>query len=143
MLSNGVVECDTIEELRKLQSRRPTQKPRSVDRTKPTAPKAIELTEPTKLFLNALLKSTSGLNTDQLALELGIGAKSLPPVLRTLKKWCERKKLDFEGLINRRPGYVNKRYVTTYSLTDQGRVKFASLVGTLAANGKEGTVNSS
>jgi hypothetical protein len=91
-----------------------------------------------------LLKSNTDLHTDQLTTALGIEPKSLPPVLRSLKRWCEHQKLNFSGLIETKPIYANKRYLTSYHLTDQGRLTFAGRVGTgtvLTNDGKDSTMS--
>ncbi len=144
VLPNDVVECDTIEELQKLQSRRrlPQKSRTQNDHDERPAAKDIQLTDLAKGMLSAMLQSGQGLNTDELTKTLGIEPKSLPPVLRSLRKWCQEKKLDFEGVIEKRPAYLNKRYVTVYSLTDHGRVTFAGMAGLLeAVNGRGAPVN--
>lgn len=120
LLTNGVIECDTIDELRKLQGHR-ERKPRSRSDTKPS-----DLGEMATRFLDLLLKTDKGLNTEEVAVNLGISPKSLPPILRSLAKWSRVKKLDLDGLITRKMAYVNRRPVTVYNLTDHGRLTIAA-----------------
>lgn len=122
---DGIVECDTIEELRKLQGQR-ERRPRVQHRD--TKPAGLELGELARRFLGLLLTTTEGLNTEEVATKLGIGPKSIPPILRSLKKWGRVKKHDLDGLMTRKMVYVNRRPVTIYNLTEEGRVMMAGKV---------------
>ncbi len=146
ILPNGAYECDTLDEFRQLQRQRPTERK---SRPQPTHRRAAAnadagLNEPAKAFLSALLRSSSTQNTDEIEKATGIKAKQLPPVLRLLTKWSKDRKLDLVTLITRKPVYVNRRPVTAYSLTDEGRAKFAGMVtNAIFPNGKESNVNTS
>jgi len=132
MLANGIVECDTIEELRKLQGQR-ERKPRVHKDTKPAG---SELGEMAGRFLGLLLTTNEGLNTEQVAAHLSIGPKSIPPILRSLAKWGKLKKHNLDGLLTRKMTYVNRRPVTMYTLTEQGRLMFVGKVQMPVTNGK-------
>jgi len=90
-----------------------------------------------KIFVAALLKSAKGLTSEQAAQVIGIGLKSLPPVVRSLNAWCKHHKVNFEGMIKRTNQYDNRRVISLYSLTDDGRLFFAARAEflTVATNG--------
>lgn len=139
ILPSGAEECDTIEEFRQLRSQR----------GHPAAPRAkrqlsksdSELSENARAFLRALIKSPTGLNTDQASSELKINAKQLPPVLRSLAKWCDQHRHKPDTLIARKPVFVNRRPLTEYRLTEEGLKLFGKLAGAQSMNGKESTMN--
>ena len=131
MLANGVVECDTIDELRKLQGQR-ERKPRTQHR----AAAKPELGEMANRFLRLMLTTDQGMNTEQVATTLGISSKSIPPILRGLAKWSRAKKRDIDGLLTRKTAYVNRRPVTIYNLTDEGRLMIAATLPGLPSTPK-------
>lgn len=81
-----------------------------------------------KLFLAALLKTGKGLTTEQAARAIEVAPKSLPPVVRSLNSWCKHQKIVLDQMVKRTTAYDNRRVISLYNLTDEGRVFFAGRV---------------
>ena len=138
MLPNGVVEVDTIGELRQLQGKRPERQPRNQPRASNKS--AFNLSDTTKRFLLLLLRAPQdGLNTAELAERLKLESRGIPPLVRGVATWCRDKKLDRDKLLTTRMDYVDRKPVTVYKLTDQGKTTFGPMAAEQVANlnGKE------
>jgi hypothetical protein len=88
----------------------------------------IDLSDTATRFLDLLMQNAAGVNTDQAARALHVGLKSLPPVVRGLRRWCSERRLAFASLISSAPKYVNRKPLTLYALTDEGRRTFGPVV---------------
>lgn len=102
--------------------------PRSASR--PSSPRkskaiAFDFADSAKLFIAALMRSASGMNTDQVAAAINIKPRSIPPVLRSIARWAQRKKMSIEDIIDRKAEYVDRKPVTHYRLTDRGKTELA------------------
>jgi hypothetical protein len=86
------------------------------------------LTMSTVEFLDVLWKAANGLTTDEAAAALNVNPKSIPPLVRSLHNWCSRRSLKLDDLLTRRPRYIDRKQVTQYKLTEQGRHEFMSIV---------------
>ena len=79
---DGSIGTDSPQAALELQRAILGKKPRG--RASGSAPPASDALNPkAKIFIAALLKTATGLTTEQAAKAIGIGPKSLPPVLRT------------------------------------------------------------
>jgi hypothetical protein len=145
MLSNGVVEVDTLDELRQL------QRSRSRERRLPTHGASVpvpkhsgDLSDTTKQFLLVLMKASKGMNTEQAARLLHLDSRGIPPLLRGIARWCRDRNVDRNSLLISKAVYVNRRPVTHYTLTDAGKTTFGPIAADQAANlnGKEGSASS-
>lgn len=138
-LPNGVVEVDTIDELRQLQRSRGRE--RQAAPHAPTRPlkSTTDLTDTTKQFLLVLNKAPNGLNTAQIAKKLDLDSRSIPPLMRSISRWCRDNGQQRDKLMNSTAIYVNRRPVTLYALTDEGRTVFGPIAADQIANlnGKE------
>lgn len=141
VLRNGVVECDTIEELRQLQGGRPRRSQPTGSRRSAKSTHS-QLSDTARALIVALLKAPAGLHSEAAAKAIGIGTKSLPPQLRLIAKWCRDQKLTVESLLTQKVQYINRRPQTLYQLTDDGRTTLPTILGLQSINGKESQVNS-
>lgn len=141
ILRGGVVECDTIHELRQLQDAKPRRQSSAGSYRSHKAAPEPELSDLARAFIVALLKAPSGLVTEKAAAELAIGPKSIPPQLRLLTKWSREKKVDLQGLLTQKVEYINRRPQTLYQLTEEGRKTFPRLLGLQSPNGSETSMN--
>jgi hypothetical protein len=133
MLENGVVEVDTLDELRLLQGKKNRERqPRAQSR--PSKRSVAALSDEAKRFLLLLMTAKNGSNTTDIAKRLGLEARQIPPILRTLSRWCGEKKVDRDTLLTTRMDYVDRKPVTTYTLTDQGKTVFGPMAAEQSPN---------
>jgi hypothetical protein len=123
VLPNGVIETDTLAEAIAAQTAVTGKKPAKLH----TARRADNdtLNGNAKQFLRALIAAPkTTLSTEQAAKALNFGPKSLPPVIRSLNNWCRKHRVTLDAMVKRDTAYEDRRVISVYRLTDEGRQFF-------------------
>jgi hypothetical protein len=137
VLPDGTIETDTLDDALKARDavlgRKTNQRHARGIVTKKSD---TLLSDVTKAFLRALVQSPNGLTSTQAATAAGIGTKSLPPVIRGLNEFCRRKHIVMDSLVTRKTKFENRRPVSLYALTEEGRRFFEPTLKAHSSNEK-------
>jgi hypothetical protein len=127
VLADGTVETDSVEEAMKVraaflkEARRQGTSDRNISDDD-------EFSEDTKRFLFVL--SLGGCHTsDEIANEAKISKKSIPPLIRGLNNWANRRGLNLDDLLVRTQKSVKGKPVSTYEMTDEFAEKLVPILG--------------
>jgi DNA-binding PadR family transcriptional regulator len=128
-----VVETDSVREATEVRNAFTGKRTRRLPLVKSpeanrSATSSSELSALPVRFLDLLSQHPAGINTDTVAKTLGIGPKSIPPILRALNRWAKHRSFDLKRLISGTAQFVDRRPVTFYRLTDEGRKAFGAIV---------------
>jgi hypothetical protein len=136
ILPNGVIETDSVAEALQVQNALAGKKPRQ---QRGAIPKRSNdtLNLHAKQFIQALIASPTGLTTERAAAALGVQPMSIPPVVRSLNKFCQRRHVVFGKLVTRTTAYENRRQVSVYAFTAEGRTFFARHLEQTSSNGTD------
>jgi len=128
VLADGTVETDSVEEAMKVRAAflKEARKQGAPDRN---TSNDDEFSEDTKRFLYAL--SLGNCHTsDEIAKEAKISKKSIPPLIRGLNNWANRRGLNLDDLLVRTQKSVKGRPVSTYAMTEEFAEKLLPILGT-------------
>jgi hypothetical protein len=139
LLPDGTIQTDSVEELLEARAALAGEQSSKRQRANPKSRSAkvrVELSNTVKAFLVALLKHPTGLDTHQIAKAIEIDPRQVPPVIRHLTKWAEGAKVKLDDLLKRKPQFENRKPVTLYALTEDGRTTFGPMLGFQNGNGE-------
>jgi hypothetical protein len=142
VLPTGVIETDTLSEALEVQSALSGKKPQKPRANNGPTQRAGDqtLNIKVKAFLRALVAApaTKGLTTEAAAQILEIEPRGLPPVMRSLNRWCQKQGIVLDKLVTRDTGYdANRRPTSVYKLTDDGLTFFKVRLETTSPNDTE------
>jgi hypothetical protein len=122
ILADGTVETDSVEEAMKVRAAflKEARKQGAPDRN---ISNNDEFSEDTKRFLYVLAAGGS-YSSDEIAEEAKISKKSIPPLIRGLNSWANRRGLNLDDLLVRTQKSVKGKPVSTYRLTEEACERF-------------------